>query len=170
MMSHRFKAIITRHATNNYQLSTIHYRLRRIPFSFDMNLRPKYFSPSGGCRLNTLPRVLIVDESADSRDVLRTLLERYGASTLDAPRLEQAVELTESFRPHLIVLDAESDHSAAGTSTNALRNAADKSGTPIVILGTVGPGSGTTAAGQFIAKPYHYGQLLRKIESLLAAA
>ena len=120
--------------------------------------------------MNPIPRVLIVDESAESRDVLRTLLERRGATTLEARRLEQAVGLAESFQPHLIVLDAESDRSAAGSVTSELREAAGRSGTPIVILGTARALRGPGADGQIVAKPYHYGQLLRKIESLLAAA
>ncbi len=61
--------------------------------------------------MNHLPRVLIVDESAESREVLRTLLERHGATTIEADRPEQAVQLADSFRPDLIVLDAESDRS-----------------------------------------------------------
>jgi DNA-binding response OmpR family regulator len=120
--------------------------------------------------LNHLPRILIVDESAESREVLRTLLERHGASTLEASRLEQAVGLAESFQPHLIVLDAESDRSATGSATSELHEAASRTGTPIVILGRVRHARNPGASGQFVAKPYHYGQLLRKIETLLAAA
>jgi DNA-binding response OmpR family regulator len=120
--------------------------------------------------LNSLRRVLIVDESAESRDVLRTLLELHGATALEASRLEQALGMAESFRPDLIVIDAESDHSAGGSDTAGLSAAATRNGTPVVILGTVRPTGVVSATGQFVAKPYHYGQLLRKIESLLAAA
>jgi two-component system alkaline phosphatase synthesis response regulator PhoP len=120
--------------------------------------------------VNPLPRVLIVDESAESREVLRTLLEHRGARTLEAHRLDQAVGLAESFHPHLIVLDAESDRSTGGSATSELREAAERTGTPIVILGRVPSGRGPHTSGQFVAKPYHYGHLLRKIESLLAAA
>jgi CheY-like chemotaxis protein len=120
-----------------------------------------------------LPRVLIVDESPESRDVLRTLLERHGATTIEAPRPEQALALADQFRPHLILLDAESDHSASGAATNDLCVAATRLDTPIVILGTVRGSCGaerTPPTSQFVSKPYHYGQLIRKIESLLAAA
>jgi CheY-like chemotaxis protein len=113
---------------------------------------------------------LIVDESAESREVLRTLLERYGATTIEAQRPEQAVQLANLHRPHLIVLDAESDHSTRGAATDRLRAAACRIDTPVVILGTLSHGRGKIPAGQFVAKPYHYGQLLRKIEDLLAAA
>jgi len=119
--------------------------------------------------LDHLPRVLIVDESAESREVLRTLLERHGATTLEARRMDEAVGLAGSFHPHLIVLDAESDRTTTGCATSELHEAAGRTGTPIVILGTVRPARAAIAAGQFVAKPYHYGQLLRKIETLLAA-
>jgi DNA-binding response OmpR family regulator len=120
-----------------------------------------------------LPRVLIVDESADSRDVLRTLLERHGATTIEAHRPEQALELADQFRPHLIVMDAESDHSPSGMATNDLCTAAHLMDTPVVILGILRQdraGGRPSATSQFVAKPYHYGPLIRKIEALLAAA
>jgi CheY-like chemotaxis protein len=114
--------------------------------------------------------VLIIDKSAESRDVLRTLLERRGAMTMESKRPDQAVELAARFRPHLIVLDAESDHSDAGAATINLCTAARRTDTPIVILGTVRRPSGDHANSQIVAKPYHYGQLIHKIESLLDAA
>jgi CheY-like chemotaxis protein len=124
----------------------------------------------GGLRVTNSPRVLIVDESAESREVLRTLLERQGATTMETPRPERAVELTARFRPHLIVIDAESDHSPAGAATSHLREAASRMDTPIVILGTVQQPHSPGSPSQIVAKPYHYGQLIRKIETLLAAA
>jgi hypothetical protein len=51
-----------------------------------------------------------------------------------------------------------------------LQAAASRNGTPIVILGTVRSARKRPASGQFVAKPYHYGQLINKIENLLDAA
>lgn len=116
------------------------------------------------------PRVLIVDASRESREVLRMLLERLGAMTIEAERPEQAVRLADELRPDLIVLDAESDVSPGGEPTNNLRKAAIRSRTPIVILGKLRQPHGLFQAGQIVAKPYHYGPLIRKIDSLLAAA
>jgi CheY-like chemotaxis protein len=113
---------------------------------------------------------LIVDESAESRDILCTLLERHGATTIEAQRPEQAIRLASLHRPHLILLDAESDHSSRGVATDELRATANQADTPIVILGTVSQRGGQIPGGQIIAKPYHYGSLIRKIEDLLAAA
>jgi DNA-binding response OmpR family regulator len=114
--------------------------------------------------------VLIIDRSAESREVLRTLLERQGAATLEAERLEQALPLADQFRPDLIVLDVDSDHSATGDATKILREAVGRTDTPIVILGRLRRPCGDLPAGQILAKPYHYGALIRKIDGLLAAA
>jgi CheY-like chemotaxis protein len=113
--------------------------------------------------------VLIVDESAESREVLRELLERRGVATIESRRPEQAVQLTDLHRPDLILFDAESDHSEKCAATSELEAAAGRYETPLVILGKVG-GSGRPGCGQIVSKPYHYGPLLRKIEALLAAA
>lgn len=117
-----------------------------------------------------MARVLIVDQSAESREVLRTLLERGGATTIEARRPDQAVELARLHQPDLIVYDVESDRSRRGAAGDALEDAATRTDTPIVILGRVSPPNDQIRGRQFVSKPYHYGPLIRKIEDLLAAA
>jgi DNA-binding response OmpR family regulator len=116
------------------------------------------------------PRVLIVDESADSREVLTTLLARAGATTICARQANQALELAGLEHLDLIVFDAESDRTESGSGIDDLKAAASRNGTPIVILGTVRSAKKRPTSAQFVAKPYHYGQLIHKIEDLLAAA
>ena len=116
------------------------------------------------------PRVLIVDESADSREVLSTMLARHGATTIEARRPGQAAALADLHQLDLIVFDADSDPTAEGTGFDDLTAAADCNGTPIVILGTVPRATNLAPAGQFLAKPYHYRQLIHKIQDLLDAA
>jgi CheY-like chemotaxis protein len=119
--------------------------------------------------VNASPRVLIIDRSAESREVLRTLLERRGVSAVEASHPEQAFTLTLDEQPDLIVVDADSDSSATGECVENLCERAGLTDTPIVILGTL-RGSGGQSAAEIIAKPYHYGALIRKIDDLLAAA
>jgi DNA-binding response OmpR family regulator len=121
-------------------------------------------------RVKTVPRVLIVDASRESREVLRMLLELRGATTIEADDPEQALPLARDLRPDLIVLDADSDPTATGTPTNDLRETADRNHTPIVILGKLRQLHGQLESGQIVTKPYHYGPLIRKIDRLLAAA
>jgi len=114
--------------------------------------------------------VLIVDESPDAREVLAALLARHGATTIEARRPDQAARLADLHQPDLIVFDADSDHTASGASLADLTAVASRSETPIVILGTLHRPKKPPASGQFVAKPYHYGPLVDRIESLLAAA
>ena len=104
------------------------------------------------------------------REVLRLLLERRGARTIEAERVEEAVGLANRCHPDLIVFDAECDRSTGGDATSNLREVADRNDCPIVILGKVHELLGDWAADQIVAKPYHYEPLIRKINSLLAAA
>ncbi|MCI0333906.1 MAG: response regulator [Planctomycetes bacterium] len=120
--------------------------------------------------MTVLPRVLIVDRCAESREVLRTILQSRGAETLETDRPERACHLADTFRPDVIVLDADSDHSTAFEATNHLREAAGRNDTPIVILGTLRRPCGKLPAGQVLVKPYHYGTLIRRIDDLLAVA
>lgn len=120
--------------------------------------------------MKTAPRVLIVDESADSREVLATLLARHGVATIEARRPGQAIQLANLHQIDLIVFDADSDPTEKGTGADDLTAAADRSGTPIVVLGTVSRAKYSAPTGQFLAKPYHYRQLIHKIEGLLDAA
>ena len=120
--------------------------------------------------VRTSPRVLIVDASRESREVLRMLLEFRGATTIEAVGPLEGLPLADSFHPDLILFDADSDSSATGAPTDELRQTASRNNTPIVILGKAKHFYSELQTGQFVAKPYHYGPLIRKIDELLAAA
>lgn len=120
--------------------------------------------------MSSTPRVLIIDESAESREVLAALLARRGATIIEAQRPDQAAQLADLQPVDLIVLDADSDRSPSGTASAELQAAAGRKGTPIIILGTVRTPPNRPSPGQFVSKPYHYGPLIRRIDELLAAA
>ena len=112
-------------------------------------------------------RVLIIDRSRESRDVLRSLLVRRGAEVVEAREHEQGADLAARTRPDLIVVDsdeqlADRPHCAARLAAAAARN-----DVPIVVLGTVRRCASPVPTDQFVAKPYHYGALIRRIEELL---
>ena len=112
-------------------------------------------------------RVLVVDESEESRQVLCALLARNGAEPLEAEQAEQAADLTCRFQPDVIVFDAESDHTARHEATERLGSVAGIYDIPLSLLGTT-PRHTRDVACQFVHKPYHYGPLIRRIEQLLA--
>ena len=121
-------------------------------------------------RLSPRSRVLIVDASAESRDVLCTLLKREGAETLEASGAYLATPMVHQWQPHLVVYDAESERAPSRQAWSDLGRTATRNDIPIVVLGTAKRQISPLPTGQFVSKPYHYGPLIRKIEGLLDKA
>lgn len=113
-------------------------------------------------------RVLIVDESAECREVLRTALERKGAQTAEAATPAEGLRAFQAFAPDVVVLDLAENGQERLPDSAALQQAAGLKATPIVILGTARR-SPADAAVHWVAKPYHYAPLVRRIERLLSA-
>ena len=84
-------------------------------------------------------RVLIVDASRESRDILRTLLDRQGTDTLETAKIQAATTIAEREQPDLIICDADGDRSPANVATCELARQASRSAIPIVVLGNDSP-------------------------------
>jgi len=110
--------------------------------------------------------VLIVDRSAENREVLRTALQMRGADILEASQPELGLALAREHHPSVIVLDLEIE--AGSAAAQAIDAESQAQQTPIVLLGSARRARQNFPAGQFVAKPYHYAPLIRKIEELLA--
>jgi CheY-like chemotaxis protein len=123
---------------------------------------------------------LIVDSSPETREVLQTVLERHGVQTLAADRATKGVELAQQHRPDLIVLDMELEtmpveEFSAGITANMPEISAPSLESPpadgyqpqMVLLGSLRDYRQRPVEGEFVAKPYHYAPLVRKIEELL---
>jgi PleD family two-component response regulator len=118
---------------------------------------------------NSLPErsILIVDKSAETREVLRTALQKRGTRVLEANRAEEGLELARQHRPDLIVLDLEIDAENAETIPRGFGSESQEHHTPMVLLGNARRMWRNFPEGEFVAKPYHYGPLIRRIEKLL---
>jgi ActR/RegA family two-component response regulator len=109
---------------------------------------------------------LIVDSSAEYRQVLRTALERRGVRIFETARAYAGLTLARRHRPEVVVLDldlAAADESASPDDFAAWANDYD---TSLILIGTTRRNA-TALPGEFIAKPYHYQPLVLKIEQLL---
>lgn len=126
------------------------------------------YAPEGTV-LASARSVLIVDGSEENREVLRTALERRGCTILAASRLHRGLELARQHRPDVIVLDLELAPCPEELFAPFARET-EARGTRLVMLGNVRRGRGEVPGGEFVAKPYHYGPLIRRIEQLLDAA
>lgn len=111
--------------------------------------------------------ILIVDASTESREILRTLLQREGAETIEATGAGRASELVRDRQPHVIVYDTENELRPSAKAKADLGQAATRSDIPIVVLGTTKRHASPLPTGQFVSKPYHYAPLIRRIEELL---
>jgi two-component system alkaline phosphatase synthesis response regulator PhoP len=112
--------------------------------------------------------VLIVDHSEDSREVLRTALERRGVRTLEATEARQGMELARQFHPQVIVLDVDAD---AADDEHIRRQYCAESHAHdayLVLLGRSVDYERALPRDRVVPKPYHYAPLIRTIEALLA--
>jgi CheY-like chemotaxis protein len=110
--------------------------------------------------------VLIVDPSHETQEVLQTALERRGLRTWVASRPRQGLSLAREHHPDVIVLDVELDGADPAEFSGVAAEDDDASGR-LVMLGTLRRAAAGDSPGQFLAKPYHYAALVRKIEELL---
>lgn len=111
--------------------------------------------------------VMIADPSAESREVLSTLLARHGANTVEASDIAQAVELLDQHAPDLLVIDMDNLVDLDSSQIEQLRAKSSLRNTPIVVLGTNRPRFLPREGTEFVRKPYHYGLLLLKIQGTL---
>ena len=114
--------------------------------------------------------VLIIDHSADTRQVLRTALERRGVLIFEAKRAETGLKLTRRHHPALVVLDLETLPPGEESVREGLDTETENSRIPLVVLGNVRRSEALLPHQSVVQKPYHYGPLIRKIEQLLAAS
>lgn len=130
----------------------------------------------GGTHLIANRRVLIVNGSKDSREVLKTALERRGLEILEAAASQEGLLLAQRHRPHVIVLDAEDDPVGEDAACDRFKATSDRGNASLVVLGSArlcqtvkrraDEGISADSGGSIVAKPYHFGPLIRKIEEL----
>lgn len=117
----------------------------------------------------TQPSVLLVESSADDREVLRVVLENRGLRIFEADEAETGLRLAEQHRPDVIVLDLEAQ-SADRDDLQAQYDAATSgSQSSLIVLGKARRFE-SLPRDQVVAKPFHFGPLVRMIEQLAGKA
>lgn len=126
--------------------------------------------------------VLIVDPSADSREVLRTGLRRCGLEIIEASHAEQGLEMIGQHHPQIVVLDVEPgcDPRDEEQLFDRFSQESDQQQASLVVLGRTlptadnftasSPESDGCTGSQFFSKPYQYAAVIRKIEELVRQA
>ncbi len=113
--------------------------------------------------------VLIVDPSAENREVLRTVLARRGLQIFEAQAAAEGVALARQHHPDVIVLDVEPEACDPAAIGEQLVADSPQHPAALIVLGPV-RGSPQPAGGHVIGKPYHFAPLIHTIEQLAAKA
>jgi CheY-like chemotaxis protein len=116
------------------------------------------------------PLVLVAEDHADTRFMLRTMLEICGYAVLEAEDGEEAVRLAESSRPDIILMDATLPRLDGLSATRRIH--AQLGEVPVIFLsGHAHPAFRATAlsAGgtEFLVKPVSLTELERALERQL---
>ncbi|HEY4761576.1 MAG TPA: response regulator [Thermoguttaceae bacterium] len=123
-----------------------------------------------GVVLTQNPSVLIVDRSEETREVLQTVLKRRGVSTFIASHATEGEDLVKQHHPDLIVMDLEISNMDRKGAIPPFWASSQRENIPLILLGTLRRSEATIPQVEFVAKPYHYGPLIRRIEELLSTA
>jgi len=117
----------------------------------------------------TQPSVLIVDSSADNREVLRTVLARRGMQVLEAEAADEGLALAREHHPDVIVLDLEAERADAAAIRDQFSEEICGREKSVIVRGKIRRGPVFTG-GHVISKPYHFAPLVHTIEQLAAKA
>ncbi len=114
--------------------------------------------------------VLVVDHSDETREVLRSVLQRRGMSILEARAARDGLDLARQHHPDLIVMDLEVETTQGEGVSPEFANGGNGRPTPVIVLGTARRQAESLSGAEFVSKPYHYSALIRRIEELLEAS
>jgi len=120
------------------------------------------------------PSVLIVDSSADNREVLRTALTRRGMTIFEAEAAGEGLELARLHHPDVILLDLEADPAERETVREQFAAEANGHAGQLIVVGKLRRDTvrhaPVFAGGHVISKPYHFAPLIHTIERMAAKA
>ena len=125
-------------------------------------------------------RLLVVDDSVESRFVLRRLLEQVGFGVLEAANGQEAVDLYKSDQPHLIWMDLRMPGMDGNEAARRIREVEsgrrDEEGkemhTPIIaltagVMGDERPSSHSEVFDDLVYKPFRETEIFDKLEKHL---
>jgi|ERR1700682_5752405 len=118
------------------------------------------------------PTILVVDDFADTRYLLRAWLERKGFRVIEAENGNAAVSEAESEGPDLIIMDLEMPELDGLSATRAIRKSKKGAGVPIVAVSAYGAdqfrGPALLAGcNEYVSTPFEPSDLERLIRSYL---
>jgi CheY-like chemotaxis protein len=119
-----------------------------------------------------VPTVLVVDDHADTRRVVRWMVERWGYRVLEAADGRQAFEVAAESRPALILMDLTMPRADGFDAIRSIRADADLAPTPIIAVTAYDKAAardGAEAAGfdHYLSKPIDFYRLEVLLQKLI---
>ncbi|MGZ4866123.1 MAG: response regulator [Candidatus Angelobacter sp.] len=119
-----------------------------------------------------MKRILIADDKATSRELLRTVLERQGYAIIEATDGEDALQKARAEAPDLILLDLQMPRRTGYEVLSELRRDPRHAALPVIAItasAMQGDRERALAAGftSYLTKPVALAQLRAQIQSLL---
>lgn len=121
-----------------------------------------------------VPKVLLVEDTEDNRQMMRKLLEMSGFQVIEAINGKEAVEVASRIRPQVILMDLSLPFIDGLAATRQIRNLPGMKSVPIIAVSahdTADFHSDALAAGcdAYITKPIDYPELEDTVKTLMAA-
>jgi len=118
------------------------------------------------------PRILVVEDHADTREMLKTILEMQNFSVLEAVDGEAGLQVAVDEQPDLILMDLTLPHVDGLTATKAIRKRKDIGDVPIIFLSARAEPAGKTSAfeagcNDYLTKPLKLDDVLLTVRRWL---
>jgi two-component system cell cycle response regulator DivK len=110
-------------------------------------------------------RILVVEDQADLRGILRDLLTGSGYEMLEAADGEAGVAKAKSDRPDLILMDIQMPVMDGYEATSRIKADPDLNTTPVIAVSSF-----AMKGDDYVTKPYSPMQLLRVVRGLIGDA
>lgn len=119
------------------------------------------------------PTILVVDDEEMTRNLLRLMLERNGYAIVEARDGQEALDLINTDRPDVVIMDVMMPNMDGFTACEELRRQPKTAELPVILLSARTQNEAVRAgllagADRYMTKPISRPELIETIEDLLS--
>jgi CheY-like chemotaxis protein len=120
-----------------------------------------------------LPRILVVDDTLNTRELLKQRFEALGYSVKVAQNESEALGMVERVEPDVVILDVMMPSMSGPELIDQIRKMQGSETLPVIVISSEGPHS-SRAEGlvenydYYLRKPHHPQELLQRVNEILS--